>query len=207
MAIEFEATFPDIKKEEIRDRLKSVGAQLIHNEILQKRSNFYLPDKNEHSWVRVRDEGIGVVTMSYKDVPDKTDNINNQKEICIKIDNFENAKDFLINLGCVEKSYQETKRETWQLQGAEITIDEWPFLNPFVEIEAASEDIVKNVSEILNFDYQAALFCNVFYLYSQQYNIDINELKNRITKDLNKLTFSMANPFINFLSQKVINKF
>jgi adenylate cyclase class 2 len=198
MAIEFEATFPNVNKEETRQKLKSVGAELIYTETLQKRSNFYLPDKNEHSWIRVRDEGKGVITMSYKNVPDKTDNISDQKEICLKIDNFAKAKDFLAALDCVEKSYQETRRESWQLQGAEITIDEWPFLNPFVEVEAESENIVKNVSEILGFAYGDALFCNVFYLYGQQYDIPIDELKKRVVKDLNKITFSMPNPFINF---------
>lgn len=198
MAIEFEATFANINKEEIRARLKSAGAKLVYEETIQKRSNFYLPDKNEHSWIRVRDEGRGVITLSYKAVPDKTENISDQKEICLKVDNFVTAKDFLTVLGCVEKSYQETKREAWQLGGAEITIDEWPFLNPFVEIEAESEEMVEEVTKVLEFDYSLALFCNVFYLYSQQYNIPVDNIKKRVAGDLNKLTFSMDNPFINF---------
>ncbi|MEI7451793.1 MAG: CYTH domain-containing protein [Candidatus Falkowbacteria bacterium] len=197
MAIEYEATFPDIDKDEIKKRLKKAGAVLVHAEVLQKRSNFYPPQNNDKdSWVRVRDEGDGIITMSFKTVPDKTENISDQKEICLKVDNFAEAKIFLLSLGCSEKSYQETKREAWKLDGAEITLDEWPFLLPFVEIESNSEENVKNVSEKLNFNYQDALFCNVFYLYSQQYKISVEELKKMVSTELSRLTFDSDNPFI-----------
>jgi len=197
MAIEYEATFPNIDKDEIRERLKKAGAVLVHVEVLQKRNNFYPPQNNdENSWVRVRDEGDGIITMSFKTVPDKTENISDQREICLKVDNFAEAKDFLLSLGCTEKSYQETKREAWKLDGAEITLDEWPFLYPFVEIESDSEELVKSVSKKLGFDYQEALFCNVFYLYSQQYKISVAELKKMVSTKLSRLTFDSNNPFI-----------
>lgn len=196
MAIEFEATFPNINKEEMRSRLEKAGANLVYSETLQKRSNFDLPLAMKDSWVRVRDEGDGEITLSLKTVPDRSVNISDQKEICLKVDSFSEAKSFLASLGCIEKSYQETKREKWELAGAEITLDEWPFLSPFVEIESTSEDIVEKVCALLNFDYQTALFCNVFYLYSQQYNIPIESLKKRLSADLNRLTFSIDNPFI-----------
>jgi len=37
MQIEYEATFSDIDKDEIRGRLKSVGAELVKPEFMQKR--------------------------------------------------------------------------------------------------------------------------------------------------------------------------
>lgn len=196
MAIEYEATFPSINKEQIRIKLKSLGADLIFTETLQKRINFYpLVEINGDSWVRVRDEG-NIVTMSFKTVPDKTNNIEDQEEICLKVDNFEEARNFLLSLGCKEKSYQETKREAWNLNNVEITLNEWPFLKPFLEIESHSEGAVKKACELLGFNYQEALFCNVFYLYSEQYGIPIEELKNRIKGELSELTFSSENPFI-----------
>jgi adenylate cyclase class 2 len=196
MAIEYEATFSNINKDEARARLKKIGAVLVYPETLQKRSNFNPPQNQDHSsWLRIRDEGRGVITMSHKIVPDKADLINQQQEICFKVDNFEEAKNFLLALGCKEKNYQETRRELWTISGAEITIDEWPFLNPFLEIESDSETSVKNIAEKLGYDYKKALFCNVFYLYSQQYGIPINNLKERALKDLSILTFSSRNPF------------
>lgn len=196
MAIEYEATFPNIDKDKIRARLQDIGAVLEYPETLQKRSNFNPPqNKDNDSWLRVRDEGRGVITMSYKTVPDKADVISQQKEICLRVDSFEEAKAFLTSLGCQEKSYQETKRELWRTDGVEITIDEWPFLAPFLEIESNSEAAVKNVVEKLGYNYQEALFCNVFYLYSQQYGIPVGDLKKRTSAELSCLTFSSKNPF------------
>jgi len=196
MSIEYEATFPNINKDKTRTRLQDVGAILEYSETLQKRSNFNPPqNQDENSWIRIRDEGHGIITMSYKTVPDKADTINQQREICLQVDSFKEAKDFLILLGCKEKSYQETKRELWLIDGVQVTIDEWPFLAPFLEIESNSESAVKCVVEKLGYDYQKALFCNVFYLYSQQYGISIDDLKKRVSTELSCLTFSSNNPF------------
>jgi adenylate cyclase class 2 len=197
MAIEYEATFSNINKDKIRTLLQNIGAVLVYPETLQKRSNFNPPQiHDQDSWIRVRDEGRGVITMSYKTVPDKADLIDQQREICLRVDSFEEAKAFLLSLGCQEKSYQETKRELWTISGVEITIDEWPFLNPFLEIESNSEVAVKDVVEKLGYNYQEALFCNVFYLYSQRYGIPVDDLKKRTSAELNSLTFSSKNPFL-----------
>lgn len=196
MAIEYEATFPNIDKDKVRARLQDIGATLEYPETLQKRSNFNPPqNKDDDSWLRVRDEGRGVITMSYKTVPDKADVISQQKEICLRVNSFDEAKSFLISLGCQEKSYQETKRELWRIDEVQITIDEWPFLAPFLEIESNSEAAVKDIVEKLGYDYKKALFCNVFYLYSQQYKIPIDDLKKRVAAELSHLVFSFKNPF------------
>ncbi|KKP82100.1 MAG: hypothetical protein UR83_C0058G0013 [Candidatus Moranbacteria bacterium GW2011_GWF2_35_54] len=156
MKIEFEATFTDINKDEIRDRLKKSGAVLTREEFLQKRVTFNFPvgHENKNGWLRVRDEG-DKITMIIKIIDGEK--IENQKEIGLTVDDFSEAVEFLETIGCRKKSYQETKRELWILDGVEVTIDEWPFLEPLVEVEGKSEEAVKNVSEKLGFDYQSAL--------------------------------------------------
>ena len=59
MKIEYEATFFPVEKEEIRNKLKSLGAELVKPEFLQQRVVFYLPKGHgvEGGWLRVRDEG------------------------------------------------------------------------------------------------------------------------------------------------------
>ena len=47
MAIEYEATFLDINKEETRENLKKVGAELVRPEFMQKRVVFGLPKDRE----------------------------------------------------------------------------------------------------------------------------------------------------------------
>jgi len=168
MNIEYEATFPDIEKEEMRRILEKAGATMKREEFLQKRVVFALPTGHEITggWARVRDEG-NKITMSLKIVDG--DKIENQREICLAVDSFEQAELFLTTIGCKKKSYQETKRELWMMGDTEITIDEWPFLRPFVEIEGKSEEVVKQVTEKIGLDYTEALFGAVDIIYMYQY--------------------------------------
>src|SRR5680860_181885 len=147
MNIEYEATFINIDKNEIRTRLKAVGAQLIKPEFLMKRVVFELPVGHEipGGWLRVRDEG-DKITMSLKVVDG--DKIENQKEIQLKIDNFAEGVALLEATGAKQKAFQESRRELWTLDNTEITIDEWPYLEPYVEVEGQSEEIVLSLIHI-----------------------------------------------------------
>jgi len=189
MEIEYEATFTDINKEEIRERLKKANAKLLKPEFLQKRIVLDLPKGHEikGGWIRVRDEG-DKITMSLKVVDGNK--IENQKEICLKIDDFNKAETFLKNIGCIKKAFQESKRELWILDNVEVTIDEWPFLEPYVEIEGKSEEEVKSVAKKLGFDYKRALFCSVDTLYNKKYGVSEDIINNQIPE----ITFARKNP-------------
>lgn len=191
MNIEYEATYANIDKKNMRDLLADAGAALARPEFSQRRVTFNLPKGNEikGAWLRVRDEG-DKVTMSLKIVDG--DRIRDQKEIQLKIDDFQAACDLLRTIGCEEKAFQETKRELWKVDGVEITIDEWPFLEPFVEIEGSSEEAVRKVSDKLGFDWDKARFCSVDALYAEKYGIS----EDRINNHTPKIVFDMINPFI-----------
>ncbi len=191
MKTEYEAMFVDIHKDSIRSKLKEAGANLIRLEFLQKRITFNLPDgvNLQGGWLRVRDEG-DKITLSLKAV--HGDGIESQKEILLTVNDFNEATELLTTLGCKQKSYQETKRELWKLGAVEITIDEWPFLEPFVEVEGSSEAEVKSTSELLGFDYNDALFCAVGMLYSKKYGIEESIINNKTPK----IVFDMENPFL-----------
>lgn len=190
MNIEYEATFPNVDKDDVRKRLKAAGAILVRPEYLQKRIPFWLPGKknSKDSWLRVRDEG-DKVTLSLK--THDGEHIENQKELCFEVNNFDDAVELLEAIGCTRKSYQETKRELWTLDGVEVTIDEWPFLDPFVEVEGKDEESVKNASKKIGFDYGTALFCSVGNLYVQKYGIRPDKINT-----LEKLVFNMPNPLV-----------
>ncbi|MFA6416898.1 MAG: CYTH domain-containing protein [Patescibacteria group bacterium] len=193
MNIEYEATFINIDKGEMRARLKAAGAQLIKAEFLMKRVVFELPVGHEipGAWLRVRDEG-DKITMSLKVVDG--DKIENQKEIQLKIDNFAEGIMFLESVGAKQKAFQESRRELWTLDNTEITIDEWPYLEPYVEVEGQSEEIVKAVSAKLGFDYSEALFCAADTLYNKKYGVP-NDIINHHTP---LITFAGPNPFLKY---------
>ena len=98
----------------------------------------------------------------------------------------------LESIGCEKKAYQESKRESWELDNVDITIDEWPFLEPYVEIEGKSEEKVKQVAEKLGFEYAKALFCSVDTLYNKKYGVSEDIINNHTPE----IIFSGKNPFI-----------
>jgi adenylate cyclase class 2 len=193
MQIEYEATFENIDKDEMRERLKAAGARLTRPEFLQKRVNFDLPNESnlDGAWIRVRDEG-DKTTLTLKIVDGGR--IENQKEIIFEIKDFDKAVEFFEKIGCRKKAYQETKREAWILEDTEIFIDEWPFLKPFVEIEGKNEGDVRKISEKLGFQWNRALFCAVGHLYCRKYNMPENYFNEKVPK----ITFEMKNPFLKF---------
>lgn len=190
MNIEYEAKFTKIDKARIRKQLKKIDAKLLRSEFFQKRVAFNLPKKSiKKGYLRVRDEG-NKITMSLKFVNGKK--IEDQKEILLNVDNFESAVEFLNSIGCSQKAFQETKRELWSLNNVDITIDEWPFLEPFVEIEGKSEEAVKLVCKKLELDYKKAVFGAVDTLYNQKYGTP----KDIINNHTPEITFSSKNPFV-----------
>lgn len=193
MQTEYEATFTNINKGEIRRELEASGAELLRPEFLQKRCTFELPAGHEipDGYLRVRDEQ-DKITLSLK-VVKENGSIEQQQEIELKVDKFQDACDLLETIGCEKRAYQESKRELWELDNVQITIDEWPFLEPFVEIEGESEKAVKAVAERLGFDYAEAFFGSVTGLYVKRYDIS----EDRVNNHTPLILFEMdENPFV-----------
>lgn len=191
MDVEYEATFESVDKDPLRQCLTSAGAKLLKAEFLQKRSVFSLPQSTSvlGGWARVRDEG-DKITVSVKAITGTK--ITDQKEVYLVVDSYQRAEQFLHVSGFTQKAYQETLRELWVLNGVEVTIDTWPFLDTFVEIEGTSESIVQEVSELLGFDWETARFCAVDQLYEEKYGVS----KNMINNETPKIVFDMVNPFL-----------
>lgn len=165
---EIEAKFLNINKDEIRKKLKDVGAKLVRPEVLMRRRIF---DIGNHSYARVRDEGYGNIVMTYKKVDDDN-SIFGTKEINLKIDDFDNGVLFLKCCGLEIKAEQETYRETWMLDDTEICIDTWPWIPTFIEIEGPTEAAVWSVAEKLGFEKADAKFGAVDTTYQHYYGVD-----------------------------------
>lgn len=191
--IEFEALYPNVVIADVQVALQAAGATCTVPRRMMRRQVMFPPQNPNrvvpHLWVRVRDEG-DKITASVKG-HDGTDSITAQTEVSITVDSFEQAVAFAEAIGCTKKTFQENYRETWDLDGAEIVIDEWPYLEPYIEIEADSEEKVQQVSATLGFDYANALFTNVIELYHRKYGLPHKQIVGR-----EELVFDQPNPFI-----------
>ena len=189
--IEFEMTIPAVEIEDARRRLQQCGAVLQQGPHIQKHIVFNLPEerKIEGAWMRVREESDRV-TMSLKIIDGK--NISDQQEYFFIAENTEDACKFLTLLGGIEKARQEKRREIWMLGQCEVTIDEWPFLEPFLEVEGKSEEMVKETVELLGYEYDKCRVCAVDTLYSEKYGVSEDVINNHTPL----IMFDMVNPFL-----------
>lgn len=176
METEIEAKWLNINIDLMRKKLKTIGAQLVHSERQMKRCTFDFPDKKLYmvnGWVRVRDEG-DKVTLSYKQLDDRS--LHGTKEVTVVVDSFDQTIHFLKSIGMEEKSYQETKRESWKLGKTEIELDTWPWIPSFIEIEAPSEKELKKTAQLLGLDYAHALHGSVETAYQDVYDVTDAEI-------------------------------
>lgn len=196
--IEYEATFCDIDVEKIREKIRKLNGFLIRSKFDQRRTVFNLPKGHEieGGWLRVRDEA-DKITLTLK-IMESNGSIEGQKEIELVVDSYAEAVKLLKTIGAEEKSVQETKREIWELDGVQLMIDWWPFLNPVIEIEGANEKEVRAVAEKLGFDWKDAIFNSIDYVYSKKYNISIDRINNQTPK----IIFEMENPFVTRFSSE-----
>ena len=183
---EIEAQFLDINKDEIRKKLKEIGAGCVKSEVLMRRFVF---DTGPHSFARVRDEGGGKIVMTYKNVSDE-ESILGTKEVNVVIDNYENGVLFMRGCGLEEKAEQESYRETWMFGEVEICIDTWPWIPTFIEIEGPSEEAVWDTAEKMGLKREKAKFGSVDSTYQYYYGVD-EDIVNLHTP---KIMFDMEPP-------------
>ena len=92
------------------------------------------------------------------------------------VNDFDKTCDLLTSIGLVSKAYQETKREKWKLGEVEITIDTWPWVPPFVELEGPTEENIKETAKMLNLDWNNAMHGSVETIYQMHYDFTEEEI-------------------------------
>lgn len=191
MKTETEVKFIDIDIREVRRKLKEIGADCTLPMRSMKRAIIDYEDerlqKND-GYIRVRDEG-DKITLTYKKF--ESLDFGGAKEHEVVVSNFQTTVDILTSTDLVVRSLQETKRETWTLNGVEIVIDEWPWLNTYIEVEGEDEEEIKDTAKKLGFSWSEAVFGDVMVVYRAQYpklqkNWSIGRLAN--------VTFDMPPP-------------
>jgi adenylate cyclase, class 2 len=143
MGDEHEITILDVKRSEVLARLRKLKAKHAGSHRF-RRVEFLLKGnvRGGHSWGRVRTNG-DETTITLKETRGRG-GFTSMKEYEVKADNFEEAARIMTRL--VDSRvlvYFENERDAYKLGSAQVTIDKWPRIPAFVEIEAPSMAEVK----------------------------------------------------------------
>ena len=153
---EIEVKFLNIDSKSVQNKLEQIGATKV-GEYFQRWKSFDYPDwrlDKKGAWLRLRDEGDGKVTLTYKQRLGIADHngVSNDKgmeEVEINVDDFEKTAMMLLKLGFIEKHYAEKKRISWKKESTKFEVDTYPELEPYLEIEAVTwEDIDQAIAAL-----------------------------------------------------------
>jgi len=169
MKPEIEAKFLNVNHDELRAKLKVAGASCIHPMRLMHRNMFDYPDRRfrdagTRRLLRLRDEGDRV-TLTYKD--DGEGSYSHEAEITVN--DFKVATQLLQEIGLELYGVFEQKREAWHFGDVEVMLDEWPWADPFIEIEGPTEPAIKAAADALGFDWADAKFGGPNVVYREKY--------------------------------------
>jgi len=175
MAQEFETQILDINIKEIKNRLRQLDAK-EEPEVFQKRWVFDIqcldaktPGLGE--WIRLRQAGNETL-LTYKNR--QGFGINETEEIEVEVNDFDKTAEILAKLKCFTgKYYQENKRVKFILNDIIFTLDTWPMIPTLLEIEAPSEEKVKEGLKLLGLEGKDVGHIGIIQIY-KRYGIDLH---------------------------------
>lgn len=171
MPIEHEAKILDISPEASERLILDKGGQKLREKFM-RRYVYDIAPGDKSKWIRLRDTD-GETTLTVKEIT--SDAIDGTHEIEVGVDDFAATNALLGMLGFTPKSYQETKRISFLLDGAQVEIDTWPQIPPHVEIEAGSKDEVIRVGALLGYTEAELTGENTIKIYAR-YGIDLDTI-------------------------------
>jgi len=169
--IEHEAKILDIDPAATEELILRRGGQKLGRKFM-RRYVYDITPGDESKWIRLRDTGEET-TLTVKEIT--SDAIDGTHEIEVGVDDFEQTNTLLKFLGFQPKSYQETKRSSYVLDGAQVEVDRWPRIPPYLEIEADSKAEVVRVADLLGYQDTELTGENTIKVYAR-YGIDLNTI-------------------------------
>ena len=113
-----------------------------------------------------------------KHIYEKNENkIQKVKEYEIEVSDLEETNNLLESLGIVRRNYQEKIRYSYTYKSAEIELDIWPNLEPYMEIECDDQNVMNEVIDLLEFNDKRIVSMNTEQLYKEK-GIDILKISD-----------------------------
>ena len=133
-------------------------------------------------WIRLRQDGEKVeITIKYIYSNKANYQIDDVKEVEINTDNFEVANKLIEEMGYYRKKLAEKKRDSYSYQSMDIEIDEWPLLEPYIEIEGNNIDKIYELANLLGYSKEQTRVMNTEDVYLEK-GIDISKYEEMTFK-------------------------
>ena len=157
----------DITELPVADMLSKLESEVFSDKISSYKIN---PNK----WIRLRKSNDKVELTTKHVFNKKKMEVQTVGEREVNTSSFEETNSILESMGIVKRSYQEKIRYSYKLDGADIEIDLWPMLDPYMEIECADVGIIKEIIDRLGFANKEVVSINTQQLY-RNIGIDLQE--------------------------------
>ncbi len=184
---EYELKILGIKPTEARKRLLHLGAKKTGH-FHYKRIIFPLKGKKgENRWFRLRSDGKKHVLTLKINVGHS---ISDTQEYEVAVQDFNKCAKLLCS-AFQDRYYEENDRELYSLEGAEITIDKWPYIPYLAEIEAHSAKKVKEMYKKLKISGKPFGNVPAGEVY-KHYGLDVREMAKKNEKKLRAIISGRA---------------
>lgn len=152
--------------------IKKIREILLDSELERSFSKFHT---NPNKWIRLR-ETNGKTELTVKHILEKqTTRFQYVIENEIEVSSLEETNLILESIGISKRSYQEKIRYSYKYKEAEIEIDLWPLLNPYLEIECDNEETINEIIKKLNLLNHECVSLNTEQLY-KRINVDVHSI-------------------------------
>ncbi|MGW0249296.1 class IV adenylate cyclase [Nocardia goodfellowii] len=173
MPIEYEAKVLDIDPMVTEQAILAKGGRRTAATVLLRRYVYDIAPGDESRWIRLRDNGSGP-TLAVKEI--RNDSIDGTDEVEVEVSSFEATNELLAKLGFTPRGYQENRRTSFELDGVQLEIDEWPMIPPYLEIEGPSQEDVVRIAQLLGYTEADLTGENTVKVYAR-HGIDLKALE------------------------------
>ena len=147
----------------------------LSNKILE--NEFMKFDINPNKWIRLRQSNDKVELTTKHVIEKQNTGIQNVLETEVEVSSLDETNNILASIGITRRSYQEKIRISYKYKNADIEIDTWPMLKPYLEVECDDEYIMNEIIEKLELDKYKIVSLNTEQLYRSN-GIDVHNISD-----------------------------
>lgn len=168
-------------------RLRELKAHLIQPRVHEINYRYDMPDgslRRKFKVLRLRKDTEAKFT--FKGPSEEHEGVMKRREIEFAVGDFKAATQFLEALGFEPVVYYEKFRETYELNGAHIMLDELPF-GSFVEIEGEDGDLLRRNADLLGLRWDTSVkagYLTLFERVAEKHKLDPGQLSFEALKSV-----------------------